>query len=168
MTLLTHYTANPMCGDNLDLIQRTIDRGPLARDDYFKPKGLWVSVDGPDDWKSWCEGEEFRLEQLKYAYRVTLRETARVLYIKTPEEIDEFTLKHGFSLTASRYVHSIRWGDLKKDYDAIIIAPYQWSRRLSNHCFWYYPWDCASGCIWNMSIIETFELKEGYPKEDNA
>ncbi len=40
-----------------------------------------------------------------------------------------------------------------KLYQGIIIAPYCYSIRLDNDCFWYYPWDCASGCIWDATAI---------------
>jgi hypothetical protein len=25
---------------------------------------------------------------------------------------------------------------------------------------WYYPWDCASGCIWNIKVIKGLDLVE--------
>ena len=35
---------------------------------------------------------------------------------------------------------------------------------MDDNCEWYYPWDIASGCIWNTDIIkvvgETIEIKE--------
>jgi len=37
---------------------------------------------------------------------------------------------------------------VSKEYDGIEIAPYQWDARLS--LIWYYGWDVASGCIWNL------------------
>lgn len=38
-------------------------------------------------------------------------------------------------------------------YDGIVITPYVWSMRLDRSAFWYYGWDCASGCIWNASAV---------------
>ncbi|QBI98814.1 hypothetical protein SEA_BOBBY_184 [Mycobacterium phage Bobby] len=51
----------------------------------------------------------------------------------------------------------IDWGKVAADYGGIIIAPYQWSRRMDPH--WYYTWDCASGCIWNLEAIESLEAE---------
>ena len=52
----------------------------------------------------------------------------------------------------------IDWAEVASKYDGIIISPYQWSLRLDMEMMWYYGWDCASGCIWNISAIK--ELKE--------
>lgn len=49
----------------------------------------------------------------------------------------------------------IDWVKVKPLYDGIIITPYQWRCRLDPDIFWYYSWDCASGCIWNLETIET-------------
>ena len=42
---------------------------------------------------------------------------------------------------------------LDRRVDGIIIAPYQWYCRMTVD--WYYTWDCASGCIWNLDAIES-------------
>lgn len=38
----------------------------------------------------------------------------------------------------------------KSVYDG---APYQWECRLDRDTFWYYSWDCASACIWNLQAV---------------
>jgi len=57
---------------------------------------------------------------------------------------------------------NINWPAVAEKYDGIIIAPYIWQRRLSDNPdhFWYYGWDCASGCIWNTEVIEEIHTKE--------
>lgn len=47
----------------------------------------------------------------------------------------------------------ISWKKVRKNYDGIIIAPYQWDCRNASETTWYYPWDCASGCIWNLEKV---------------
>ena len=47
----------------------------------------------------------------------------------------------------------IDWPAVATDYPGLIIAPYQWSCRMSEFTRWYYGWDCASGCIWNADAI---------------
>ncbi len=37
----------------------------------YKPKGLWVSVDGEDDWKSWCEENDYGCGSKRY--RIVLK-----------------------------------------------------------------------------------------------
>lgn len=48
------------------------------------------------------------------------------------------------------------WENIAKEYDGIIIAPYQQSWRLIFS--WYHGLDCASGCIWNLDSIKEFKL----------
>jgi hypothetical protein len=33
----------------------------------------------------------------------------------------------------------------------LLITPYIWSCRLDFN--WYYTWDCASGCFWDVSCL---------------
>jgi hypothetical protein len=48
---------------------------------YEKPKGLWVSVDGEDDWHSWCSGNMPGWLEDVTRYQVHLAEQAHVLLI---------------------------------------------------------------------------------------
>jgi hypothetical protein len=126
-----------------------------------KPHGLWVSVEGEEDWKSWCEKEDYCVEKLRYAHLVTLKSDAKILHLKTPEEIVDFTEKYKRKIIPYNIdFYQISWGKVKKYYQGIIIAPYQWDCRLSSDTAWYYGWDCASGCIWDLSCIEQFKLIE--------
>ncbi len=54
----------------------------------------------------------------------------------------------------------IDWIKVAKQYAGLIIAPYQWGYRLEPGTHWYYGWDCASGCIWDASVIERIEAIE--------
>jgi len=126
---------------------------------HGKPRGLWVSVEGEDDWKSWCEAENFRNIAESFATVIELREDARILRLTSALEIDSFTEEFydrdymkqipGFDWRG----HAIRWADVAAQFQGIIIAPYCWQRRMAKHTFWYYGWDCASGCIWDAAAI---------------
>jgi hypothetical protein len=139
---LLHYSAKPFTFDPNLTYQ---DERP--RD--HKPVGFWLSVPGEADWKDWCEGESFNLEGLKHVYEVTLKPDANVLVVDTLEKLDAFhtlyALKDPFEYRA------VDWSVLKRIHDGIIIAPYQYERRLT--LGWYYTWDCASGVIWNLNAI---------------
>ena len=50
----------------------------------------------------------------------------------------------------------INWPAVAERYGGILITPYQWSHRMSLH--WYCGWDCASGCVWDLSQIKSVEL----------
>jgi hypothetical protein len=129
-----------------------------------KPIGLWVSVEGERDWKSWCESEEFRLDSLAISYEVILKEDANILYLTTPEEILNLHLEYSFLRTQWKdpegtklcKSYELDWKKMKKKYQGIIISPYQWDCRFHNDACWYYGWDCASGCIWDLSCIKEF------------
>lgn len=132
-------------------------------DTFDKPFGLWVSVTGEDDWASWCNSEEFRLGCLQVKHRVTLNPTANVLYLSSVAELDSFHEMFRFETDFDRECNSgpafwpIDWNTVIGKYDGIIIAPYIWERRIMS---WYYGWDCASGCIWNLDAIESFEMEK--------
>jgi len=123
--------------------------------DEFKPRGLWVSVD--DAWKSWCEDNEFNLADLAYPHVVTLAPDANVLCLKSAEDIDDFTRLYAYSrhgMGSCLYAH---WDLVAAKYQGMIIAPHIWERRLCPATFWYYGWDCASGCIWDAAAVERIE-----------
>jgi hypothetical protein len=145
-----------------------------------KPIGFWVSVKGEDDWQSWCEKEGFRLDALKYQYEVKLKKNSNILYLKTILDLKNFSEKYKskslmaleenleienekdkqiieeISSFADKYFSDfISWNKLRLDYDGIIISPYQWDFRYTT---WYYGWDCASGCIWNINSIKEIKL----------
>lgn len=134
-----------------------------------KPMGLWLSVDGPDDWREWASAEmPHRLGIYRYA--ITLARDARVLHLSTPEDIWKFNAEYrttspwmdtvpATELPSRMTDFYIDWARLATTHQGIMIAPYQWSMRLDGP-FWYYGWDCASGCLWDASAIATTELVE--------
>lgn len=126
---------------------------------HFKPRGFWVSVKGEYDWPEWAESEDFGWpESFKHRYEVTVSETANILTLGTVAAIREFHEKY-FLPAEFRYGNHIDWTRVAEDYDGIIIAPYQWTIRTDEEMFWYYSWDVASGCIWNLDVID-IEWKE--------
>ncbi len=122
--------------------------------DHFKPKGLWLSAESghEDGWKDWCESESFALESLAHRTQIFLHPDANVLRIKDASALEEFSRRY------YRHVdHSLReidWSTVASLYAGIIIAPYIYEKRLDHDVFWYYSWDCASACIWDLSVVE--------------
>jgi len=156
---LVHYTATSMA---IALGTRAIPQSGRRHD---KPDGLWVSVG--DSWRQWCEAEEYaefgslsKERGLRAAgirvFEITPSPNAKLLVLSTSLGLDAFTRKYRDS--DDRYA-AIEWKSVAEIYDGIIIAPYQWSRRHEH--MWYYPWDCASGCIWNHRAIESAREIEG-------
>lgn len=149
---LRHYAAEP--------VTLTPDyqhsQWALTRTD--KPAGLWVSVPGEDDWPSWCRAEDFGIDRLAVEHVVVLTADARILHLSSCAAIDEFTAEYGINnLTFGP--HGIDWARVSESYQGIVIAPYQWERRSSMAgAPWYWGWDCASGCIWDMAAIESLTV----------
>lgn len=146
---LSHYS--------IDRIEALAPQSYLQRS-HMKPSGFWLSVDGEDDWAEWCVGETFRPHALKYRHVVTLKDGANILHLCTPDEVIQFSKEYydrEIKAVMDAIVY-INWSAVAREYAGIIIAPYQWSLRLDNRdTSWYYSWDCASGCIWDLDAIET-------------
>lgn len=150
---LSHFTSKP-----IDVI---VSRSQ-EEDQYFKPNGLWVSVDGTDDWPSWCRSEEYGDIDNEIRYKVDLNDNCKVLILSTSEQIKDFNKKYSFTPAAFRaYLGKIRyinWKKVANDYQGLIIAPYCWELRLDTDLIWYYGWDCASGCIWDGAAVKSIEI----------
>ena len=147
---LFHYSSEPWTLDRSRTYVRDLDRM------WFKPTGLWLSVG--DDWERWCRGEEFNLEGLRYKTEVVLVSDANVLRLADEDDIDRFTQKYTDHLSHNRMPGYVNWMPVVQQYSGIIIAPYCWPRRLTDHTMWYYSWDCASACIWDLSAIAKEEV----------
>ena len=155
---LMHYADAPLAFD----ADRTYVQGePYA---FRKPEGLWVSVQGEDDWPSWCSREEYAPNRLRHSHQVRLFRDANILMINSSAELLDFTDAYAVQTDWERRWDwkrdnkrqwPIDWRQVAMQYDGIIIAPYQWQCRSAVD--WYYGWDCASGCIWNLSAIVSVE-----------
>lgn len=132
---LFHYSSQPF----------VLDRTRTYTQRHFKPCGLWLSVG--DDWKQWCEKEEFHLAGLTHRTPIVLRSDANLRVISDLFQFDTFTAKYQNQWAP---FDPIDWPRVVEDYDGIIIAPYFWDRRMTH---WYYSWDCASACIWNIKCL---------------
>jgi hypothetical protein len=148
---LRHYAGAPLELDRERVYPQ--DGGDL------KPRGFWVSVLGPDDWPSWCRSEDWGLGRLTVEHEVTLAAEANVRLITSHDEFDAFHDEFAIGLVPGSPLRYIDWERVTSLYDGIIIAPYLWNRRLGDAA-WYYGWDCASGCIWNLSAIESITVRE--------
>lgn len=146
--MLEHYGPRPV-----EKIRSDLQRPPGRAKWAGKPEGLWVSVAGADDWPSWCREQDFELDRLACRHIVTLSPDADILYIRSVSDLDVFDQAYGLDLPiagSELVMHVIDWPAVAAGYDGVIIAPYQWGRRLDGPVSrWYYGWDCASGVIWN-------------------
>lgn len=159
---LVHYAEKPLGELELD---RTQDTG-MRR--FFKPRGLWVSDDAcEDNWRAWCQAEDFNLDALACAHDIELIPDANILLLGSSFEIDEFTREYRHNDPEFTVLNDsamfIDWPRLAERYAGLIVTPYIWERRLSlgggPTAMWYYSWDCASGCIWDLTTIASIRLR---------
>lgn len=136
----------------------------------YKPNGLWVSVDSDYGWPHWCQDQDCSatdVEQeedavyregpgLEHKYDVTFKADANILVMDSPQKLIDFTETYKIVGKEIRQNDPyINWKIVKAYYDGILISPYHRSMRYKY--MWYYGFDCASGCIWNLSCIDTFK-----------
>lgn len=138
--ILAHYTDTPLAFDP----NRTYEQSRPT----FKPTGFWLSVDGDDGWKAWCESELFRLSSLEYRAEFRIREEANVLRLATAADVHEFSERY----RDAGFGGWVDWTPVIEQYDGILITPYLWALRFDET--WYSTWDCSSGCFWNLDAIE--------------
>lgn len=152
---LVHFAREPFAGELEPREQRV--------EAYRKPNGLWLSDEDEYGWSQWCTDEVDWPDRLAYGYAVTIGDNAKVLHLATEESLDAFTEDYGDhedrfgAYSGRRFVDHIRWADVAKEWQGILITPYQSSRRLAPLTSWYYTWDCASGCIWDPAAIASIE-----------
>ena len=116
-----------------------------------KPKtGLWGSPVESDDWRYWCEGEEWNLKSLEKSFKFTLSPEARILVIKNPEDIDPYIKK--YVLLNNFIENGLDLEKIYSEYDAMEVYFLDNYIELHNDPI-FYSWDMDSLCIWNPDVI---------------
>jgi hypothetical protein len=154
-----HYSDKPL--------NHLLDVPPEAQSENgMKPRGVWFGIGS--SWKDWVSTEYGNSSTDIQGHFPTNKETAivlkrnaKILRITSAKGLNEFTKKYPGEDEYLKPIKNveyglgrmINWKRVAKDYDGIIIAPYIASRRLSIQTPWYYGWDVASGCVWNIDAI---------------
>jgi hypothetical protein len=148
--ILEHYSRKPITG---------IMSYPYNQSLRDKPNGFWVSVKGDCDWPWFVKNELSSEDRLGNKVTVELKEDANILLLESVEAVlafsEEFSLQPQWAKefpSGQGYFH-IDWDRVADLYDGIIITPYQWPLRNDGRTSWYYGWDVASGCIWNVEKL---------------
>lgn len=141
----------------------------------FKPsQAFWFSDEKarmPWSQMSSMFGDEDWLE--KYAaYAVSLDFKKDILLLSSADDIDRFTEYYSidsFSNSSNSHTDNMKfmpnilgglyidWTQVAKQYKGLLISPYIFERRIYKDTAWYYTWDCASGCVWDVSCILRLE-----------
>jgi len=150
---LYHFTEKMF---TLDRTRKYEPRTPLFP---MKPGGLWLSDESDYGWKAWCEAESFG--SLAHVYKCIVN-MEDILHLSTSKELEDFTHQYPFVFADPRFKklnyfkEQIDWVKVMKTYTGIVITPYVYESRFT--LMWYYVWDCASGCVWNLDAIESIDL----------
>ena len=116
-----------------------------------KPNGFWYGFG--NEWIDWTEtaGPE---RKGKYIYEVYINDS-KILQINDDQQFIEFTKEYkSRKQIIPEIIFSIDWPRIEFKYDGIEINPYIDHARNDIKAFWYYSWDIASGCIWNLNNVK--------------
>jgi len=143
--VLTHHSGRELILDDRDYVQP---------DRNHKPAGLWLSDDADYGWKEWCTDESWNVDSLVHTRNFVFTVDANILWLSTLEEIVAFSNEYSTTIAGINHRLYIDWKPIVEKYDGILITPYQWQARMSEHTFWYYSWDVASACVWNTKVLK--------------
>jgi len=173
MNNLYHYSRLPIIHiDQYELVfsdtyDESREYGKYHLRPFMKPDGFWFSPEDDNQefdgsWRDYLEQEFFGGQLLTYKYHVKLESCVNLLVLDTVAKMYEFNKRYLlYDKEPVLRSLAILWQKVALDYQGIIIAPYQWSVRLDKDFRWYYTWDCASGCIWDISAIDSITLLQG-------
>jgi len=150
---LVHHCEHPFVLDRQRTYKQTPDR---------KPRGLFLSTQTQDGWEEWCLGESYCLPGLAHCTEVQV-DPARLLVIQSEEQLRQFDHQYGggpIDCGVLRGNSQINWPAVAETYQGIVIVPHQWNCRYEPS--WYYTWDCATACIWDLAAIMEVRHKENY------
>lgn len=125
---------------------------PYVQDIGMKPHGLWYSVGA--EWWDWLQYEwPTAWGNWQHVHEIEVDES-RLLRIASGRDIEAFGARYA---GRGRRGDNIDWRKVEQaGYAGIEIAPYLHDYRMDPDFSWYYGWDVASGCIWDVSIITDF------------
>ena len=136
-----------MSKTSFELEQRT-----FAQLVTMKPRGFWYGFGG--EWIDWCRHEMPNWTG-KYIYGVDV-DNINILRITTHMELMQFSREYQSDVSDTGYRReageAIDWKMVASKYDGIEINPYQFEARYQY--MWYYGWDIASGCVWNLKNVK--------------
>jgi hypothetical protein len=168
---------------------------------YYNPKGIWVGCGS--DWISFVDkyispyyeyqDKISKWSKFKYVYEIKVNKIS-VLKIKNIKELILFQNKYAF-YDKKTHNFNIKWKEVKKIYDGLIICPYLGSNiwnetnitfylnkyaekyikeTLKNDILkhpklyleWYRHWETGSGVIWSKSGIKDIILIKTYDENN--
>jgi hypothetical protein len=145
-----------------------------GEDQLTKPRGLWVSVDGKNDWAEFIRSGRHAKMLGAYQHQVILENSAPILMVETVSDAVEVFESYRTG-TRDRLCDKIDWARLGSEWSGILISNYYWYyieavyhdrllhteyQELRDELQWTQRWDVASGCIWDARAIASIEVIE--------
>ena len=138
-------------GLNLDLLNSTPKQCVS-----WKPKGFWYGINY--SWVEWCLYNQSDW-LTPFIYELELGESI----LKITDDVEFGLFEEEYLTIPEGNISYIDYPKLiNEGYNGLQISPYRPDKRFS---FWYYGWDCASGCIWNIKGIKSIKLFAEYKND---
>jgi hypothetical protein len=151
--------------DKKKIIKLDLNRKYIQPIIGMKPVGFWYSCF--NSWLNWTQDEGLFIKN--YIHKINIKRNL-LRNIKNKDKdgllvlnnIKDLILFHKKYKKRYRKMNMIEWNKVSEDYGGIEICPYfkeeLKKKKLWKKLFWYWSWDVASGCIWNISILKNTEL----------
>lgn len=140
--ILSHFSKRPFQFESTRAYKQQVQQ--------MKPKGLWLSHESANHpWSAFCLDAGWR-DSLSHRVEFEV-DVSDVLIINTDKKLAQF--HKSYSNRHDNFLVLIDWEKVASNYAGIIISPYSYKYRLEIDYMWYYGWDCASGCIWELSAL---------------
>jgi hypothetical protein len=113
----------------------------------LKPCGVWYARGL--EWIDYCLATDLRRPEHSFIYRLTIDKT-RLLRVRTWDDVLHLHDRLEDDMGVPE------WSLLLSLHAGVEFSPYHLRERHA--LTWYSSLDCASGCIWDKSIITDYEL----------
>jgi len=147
---LYHYSYEPITAVG-DVRQANINP---YNDHGWYPRGIWFAPERT--WPEWSS--QFReKDAFAHRYKVVIGDGAKIANLATPQLAVEFTDRFGVMPEKSGYgVMRIRWEDVAKEFDGILIGfkPRSYFHHIHDTLDWSEAWDIPSGCVWRFDDVQ--------------
>lgn len=134
--------------DNIDLNFKV----PPSKIGY-KPTGLWYGFG-----TSWIDfiRQEIPDRETEHVFKIEVEYNSEdMITIDNDKTFLWFSKRFKDPENEGRFGnHKINWPEVTKKYKGIEFPIYFNKYRRDLEHDWYYPWDIASGCIWDLSAVK--------------
>lgn len=126
--------------------------------------GLWASpVDSKWGWKEWCTSENFHVDQLDSSFSFVLSDGARVLHLRSGEDVDKLPRYCPFPQMLDWTMRWIDFEKITKVYDAVELHLSEDQEHIASYNSLYFKmngWDCDSILIMNPDIVAQISVEK--------